>query len=322
MKKRLLFLLFSFSSLFADLAVTYAQSDGTGLGDHLLGYLHAKWVSYRYGYRLLYKPFLYSNAFALHDKEEVWAEEKELPFKKIYDCSAAQLSVLSSSDQVLCEIPFFSDLPEDWSIAPIWGLQSIVMNVDWSDQGFRAALRDSFWPRKGSVIRKIVRDEITVALHTRRGAPDDLSSIECLLKWPLRFAPDNYYIKCLKELISMFPGKALYVHVFTDASNPKTIIERWKGELEGLPIYFSYREENDRSDEHVVEDFFAMLGYDCLIRSLSNYTLVPSLIGDYRIVMTPKSGYWEENKGWLRYQVDEINIESRFITPSSFFQFH
>ena len=45
---------------------------GGRLGDQLIAYMHAKWVSYLYDIPLLYKPFHYSNDLVLDDKEELY----------------------------------------------------------------------------------------------------------------------------------------------------------------------------------------------------------------------------------------------------------
>src|SRR5579862_7273227 len=65
------FIVFFFSlslSLFASDAVTYEFTGGR-LGDNLLSYLHAKWISHTRQIPLLYKPFPYSSELCLHDIE-------------------------------------------------------------------------------------------------------------------------------------------------------------------------------------------------------------------------------------------------------------
>src|SRR5665213_983093 len=60
--------LVSYSYAHEEKAVTYEFSGGR-LGDNLLSYLHAKWISYRHQIPLLYKPFKYSDKLMLDTNE-------------------------------------------------------------------------------------------------------------------------------------------------------------------------------------------------------------------------------------------------------------
>lgn len=294
------------SPLYGEVAVTYQLSEGTGLGDHLLGYLHAKWISYRYGVPLLYKPFLYSDEFALHDIEELWTAEKENQFEHIHrGCEESSFSNLIS-DNLLHIIPFFSDLEEDRQIHPEWP----ILSIDWKDQGFREMLRPLFARRKmGSVQNQNSKSPcLTAALHIRRGG-DEMPYSYAMKVWPMRFAPTQYYVDCLRELSRLFPNSPIYAHIFTDDSNPKEIVEELRTPLKDLPIFFAYKEKNGATRADVIEDFFQLMNFDCLICPLSNFSLIPSLIGDYKVVMKPHRGHWKVVNREVGYVIDEIEIE-------------
>lgn len=295
-----------FIPLCSEIGVTYQLSNGIGLGDHLLGYLHAKWISYKYGATLLYKPFLYSDEFALHEIEELWTEEKEGQFKDIYRGCEESFFAAPLSDNLLHIIPFFSDLEEDQKIHPEWS----TFPIDWKNREFRKLLPPLFAPRKGRTPRNTIRNtsDLTIALHIRRGG-EEMPFSYAMRVWPMRFASNRYYIDCLRELSRLFPNKILYAHIFTDDPEPKRLADELKAQLKDLPLFFSYREENNCSNTYVIEDFFQMMDFDCLIRSLSNYTLVPALIADYKIVMTPKQGYWSVANREVEYVIDQIELE-------------
>lgn len=275
----------------------------------MVGYLHAKWVSYKYGFRFLYKPFPYSEEFALHEQEELWTEEKEKEFDRVILCQNEDSFLHPTSDNLLYRIPFFSDLEEDRKFHQEW----LSLSIDWQDAGFRQLLRSSFSPLKSQKAAVTPHEPhyITVAVHVRRGGGADNYGAPYL--WPMRFASDAYYIESLRKLSSFFPHLPIYAHIFTDDPNPKQIAVEFQNHLNDLPISFSYREQDNRHDAHVLEDFFAMMHFDCLIRSASNYTLIPSLIGNYKIVMTPKSGHWVIVEGSrVEYIIDDVNIVTVF----------
>jgi len=52
-------------------------------------------------------------------------------------------------------------------------------------------------------------------------------------------------------------------------------------------ITFACRENGNRHDRNVVDDFFALTKFDCLIRSDSNYSLMASKFADYKIQISP-----------------------------------
>lgn len=57
--------------------VTYRNNDAR-LGDQLTGFLHAKWVSFKYKIPLLYIPFSYSDQLVLSDEEQYFCDKESL----------------------------------------------------------------------------------------------------------------------------------------------------------------------------------------------------------------------------------------------------
>jgi hypothetical protein len=288
--------------LSAEVAVTYQLSSGSGMGDLLLGYLHAKWISYQYGYPLLYKPFKYSDEFALHDLEEPLSEKRV--FKEHLLTSDLGILTCPRSRDLLYEVLFFSDLQEDWVLRPEW----TVFPIDWKDEGFRRLLKPFLAPRKRTIEKKSSQDGITVALHIRRGGARDMPHSYSTCLWPKRFAPLSYYVAALQKLIEIFPNTPIYVHIFTDHQHPEEIAEELQSHFWERPVFFTHKEANC-GVTNVVEDFFELFEFDCLIRSLSNYTLVHSLVGDYKVVIAPISGYWTIRGEQGEYQIDEIDVQ-------------
>lgn len=290
----------------SDVAVTYYVSKGR-FGDQLLGYLHAKWISYYYGFPLLYKPFLLSEEFALHEKEELWTPEKEANFDRVVWYSKDADFLRPTTGSLLYVIPFFSDLHDDVQIHPEWPLFS----VGWKDEGFCRILREMFAPLKELSVDVLPQEKhyLTVALHVRRGGGVDVP--HPYLIWPLRFAPNSYYIECLDKLCMLFPDRAIYAYVFTDDLDPKRIILEFQNSLAHHPITFACREKGNRHGDDRIKDFFGMMHFDCLIRSASNFSLIPSMVSDYKVVMTPKHSNFVVKGFEVENYIDQIDIEIR-----------
>lgn len=290
-----------------DTAVTYFVSPGR-FGDQILCYLHAKWISYHYGFPLLYKPFLHSEKFALHEKEELWTEEKQACFEQVVTHTKNGSFERPLSGSRLYFIPFFSDLAEDHVLQPNW----TTFAVDWKDEGFRKVLRELFAPLKEHSFAGVIQDKsyLTVAVHVRKGGGYDFACAHMV--WPLRFPPLSYYVECLYKLSLMCPDRPIYAYVFTDDPNPQKIASELEKRLRGMPITIACRSSEDQKSSAAIEDLFAMMRFDCLIRSLSNFSLLPTLICDYQVVMTPKHSYWLvlENLTVENY-IDEIEMLTR-----------
>lgn len=290
----------------SDVAVTYESVNGR-FGDHLVNYLHAKWISYLYGYRLLYKPFLYSEEFALNESEELWTEEKERNFDRVVKYQKQDNFLSPAFGSLLFLIPSFSPQPDDRQYHQD---DPDYFPVGWKDEEFRNQLRAMFRPVKEypTLLFPQDKDYLTVAVHVRRGG--DYDPTDAYLVWPLRFPPDTYYIECLKKLCFIFPERPIYAFVFTDDLYPAQIVAKFKEKLGDFPILFDCRTQGNRHDAHVMEDFFAMLHFNCLIRSASNFTLVPAVIGDYQVIMTPKHNVWRiNNENSIENYIDEIDEE-------------
>ncbi len=85
--------------------------------------------------------------------------------------------------------------------------------------------------------------------------------------------------------------------------------------LRDYPITFGCREKGNRHDANQMEDFFGMMEFDCLIRSVSNFTLMHTVIGDYLAIITPKHCMWRYRippykDQYVENYVDEVEIQT------------
>ncbi len=117
----------------------------------------------------------------------------------------------------------------------------------------------------------------------------------------------------MKKLVKLFYPTPLYVHLFTDHDNPAELIEKFKQEVPFEYITYGYRTTSNNEFINVLEDFFAITEFDCLIRADSNFSIIASKLGTYKIVIFPWHGRIENGIT----TIDEVNVEifdKSFIT--------
>lgn len=273
-------------------AITYALDRGR-FGDQLVNYMKALWISWKYGLPILYRPFDYSDQLSLssfHAKvfngDTLKLFSKKVEFihsiekaKKAFE----QFEKIDPSDeQLLCIISFLTPLDEKWE------------DEKWDDFGFRKLLQEQIKPKNQVPSLHLPKDRITVALHVRTGRGYDLQlNIDNM---PTKFPSDTFYLNGLKQIADHFHGKPLYVYIFTDDPDPREIKNRleeeWKDwEVENGAV-FDCRLIENRHDLHVLEDFFSMMEFDCLIRPDSNFTRCIAAISAPLIEVKPSN--WDE----------------------------
>jgi len=121
------------------------------------------------------------------------------------------------------------------------------------------------------------------------------------VRWPSKFPPEQYYVNQIKRISKLFNDVPLFVYIFTDDRSPSRLVDRIKKVVNKNNITFSCR---NRGNAHVVEDFYNMARFDCLIRSGSNFGLAAQLLGNHKVVIYPKHWQWEGKK----LVIDEVSI--------------
>ena len=61
-------------------------------------------------------------------------------------------------------------------------------------------------------------------------------------------------------------------------------------------IQFGYRTKDNKHNSNVLEDFFAMMDFDALIRSGSHYSAMAGVLGGISYEVSPASYRWEGKK--------------------------
>lgn len=293
-----LFLCYCFRLVALDHAVTYEFSGGR-FGDCLLSYLHAKWLSYVYQIPLLYKPFLYSTDLALHERE---VKLTNGDYRLRYRASVANIAQdVESSQPFLFSCPYF---PED----PIEREEEkyLCFDVDWKDPGFRKAALEMIAPKKQLRLVEPPQGTVNIAIHVRNGENYDDEALR--RRFPLKLPPFSFYLEALPRVLEYFRDKSIYCHIFTDAEQPAWIEQALHRAVPpGMKVQFAYRKGVNRHNWNVLDDFFSLFRFDVLIRSQSNFSLIPSKLHDYAIVCFPSDFSFQDGNPII--EKTELEVE-------------
>ncbi len=267
MIRRYFFLsLFAFTSLYAEPKVTY-ESSGGRFGDHLITYLHAKWISYRYGIPLAFHPFLYSDALAVHGLETpLDPRQKVVP--------VTDLSQLNHLEDKIYQILYVTDcMGEYLNGHPYWNNRPFI-HVDWNDRNFIEWVRPCLEPHIPLSLLKLPSDKVTVALHIRR--PYGIDGDESIYQiFPYKFLPDQFYIDQLHWIYEEMGRRPLYVYIFSNDPRAKKIAAALQLGAKNRNITFDYPKVLNENMEGVLADFYSMMHFDCLSGPILTSRLLP-----------------------------------------------
>lgn len=248
--------------------VTY-ELNGGRFGDNLSSYCRAIWISYRYNIPLLYKLFKYSDQLAL--------DNYGVPMNKKIASQFKRKLIIPKHNRY--------DIVRTSGLLYVVGWKSKV-SMDWRNKDFMALLKKCVTLSSLSSEIKVPHNHVSVAVHVRTGG-DYIPDKKIRSKQPKRFAPHQFYIDQIKRIRSIFEGKDLYVHVFTDDSNPEALVKNFKKSIEDEHIKYGCRQRGNNFHAHVLEDFFAMAKFDCLIRPESLYSIYAERLGNHEVVIYP-----------------------------------
>lgn len=280
--------------------VTYAFSGGR-FGDSLIAYMHAKWISYKYGLPLLFRPFQYSGELYMHGMHEHLEEENHQKYGVFFTVNTESIFFFPPKSDTVFEIPFFPECIQERNERFLF-----YFDADWEDKNFRKSLKKAIRPLKPISAPSLPKGKRSVAVHLRLGGGIDVKAHH--LEWPLKFPPHEFYINQIKRLNKILGNVPLYVYLFTDDKNPVEILNRYQAEINLPHIQFDCRKSANAPNNHVLEDFFAMTHFEFLIRAESNYSIALEKISNHRIIIYPESAHIDENENCV---VDTVHIHYR-----------
>ena len=93
--------------------------------------------------------------------------------------------------------------------------------------------------------------------------------------------------------------------LFTDHNNPQELAQKYRQAVNCSRMIFDYRKSENNEFVNVLDDFFALTYFDCLIRADSNFSIIASKLGNYKLQISPWHGIVEGEETII----DEINFE-------------
>ena len=252
-------------------AITY-QLNGGRFGDNLLSYSRVKWLSYVNDIPVLYFPFPYADQLALHVKDAMYEDgaEQEFAYMKNVDLKSKTVLKKNSDTLYICH----------WESG---------VKIDWNDKVFVEGLKECISPLNEYQKVTIPEGYISVAVHVRTGGGYAGDHAIEKARAPLRFVPEEFFIEQLGRVVEAFPDQKLYVHVFTDHPQPKELAKKFARALNNKLVTFGYRDEGNSYKANVLDDFFAMMEFTCLIRPGSNFSRFVERLGNAQFVIYPES---------------------------------
>lgn len=301
--------------------VTYSGSGGR-LGDNLVAFLHAAYVAYVYDLQLLYTHFNYFDQLALSKMFAKQSDLKNTALKVKHFAPHEKLSI-SQDNNIVYVIPYFPAGDYDRNHC-----NCFKFDCDWNNKEFLTFIRSAVRPLSAFAAPTLEDYKIHIALHIRRGGGADAplynrmpssESAESLTKkrvpppgayadtgYPMKFPPVAYYIQQLKKIIQMCAPSPIHVHLFTDDTDPGSLVARIKSEL-NYNVEFTWRTSGNYHNRNVLEDLFTMPHFDILLRSDSNYAVVAEKLKDYLLVVSPVDYVWQGEKLVITKQKIRIN---------------
>lgn len=279
-------------------AVSYGLTAGR-LGDHLLAYLDAKWISHFYKLPLLYRPFEYADAFAFSRLE---------PFT-LENCAQNYTRVPLEEQEDLKKIK-----PTDSKTLYMSSKFANVFNFDWKRDGFDQIVKKIMQPVAPVSTIELPKNKISIAVHVRKGSGKNNKLV--IDAQPRRFPPDSYYLAQIRRVLQLFQGLPVYFHIFSDSPDIDKIADLYRQRIKSRKATFGFS-KTSQEEADIIKDFFDLTKFDGIIRARSNFSIAASRIADYAVSISPGHAIKRRNKAIIdkvdtvinKKKIDELKRE-------------
>lgn len=312
-----------------EFAITFKGGSAGRLGDEILMYSTAKWLSYKYNISFYATPFKNSKAFSIHNIDKLVDSIPQTLFPHKIE--------IKSEDELIQHI---KTRQENTLFIVIYQTaihfsSNLVLNGRWPDKYMNIYAQSREHPAFCDCLQKILtptiqinkislpKDRVNVAVHIRKGSGDDagVSSIQYADEWefvntnlvkkeklfwgidrgnPFRFPPEQFYVDQIINISNLLNHQPMFVYIFTDDKNPTQLVKRLKMRMPLPNISFDYAKNNtgtNRADNDIsiIEDLYNMAQFDCLIKPESGFSAAAQLIGNHKILIYPQIISWNTN---------------------------
>lgn len=296
-----------FSTLLPEVTSAVTFELGDRLGDNLASYCHARWVSHKYGIPLRVMQFTYSRHLLLSQIHKPHNPKDFSRTVKIGGAWTGKVNLvkfnIKQDTNTLYVVPFFPESP-----ASLMKWRHGCFDIDWKDEEFIRLLREEIKPIPHIKPITIPKDHISVAVHLRKGSGPDFTRYD-LRYYPLRFLPDSFFIEQIQRVSDSVDNKPLYVHLFTDYSKPHELVEKYTQLINRPHITFGCCPAK-RSELGVLEDFFNLMEFDCIIRPDSHFSQIAANISRARTVIFPSYLAWQFDPVTNKHELISKGVET------------
>lgn len=300
--------------------------NGGRLGDQLICYMHAKWISYNNSLPLTLVPFKFSEDLRLNILEKRKISESQInrliklniKYKEIQ-----RESDINTTTSYVYVCPYFPESIEEHrprkcnNIYKKFGPRNLTrpyFKVNWDDPEFKKILRQNICPINKLNLIEPPKNVFSIALHIRKSSggydlpmtsdiPKEARKLDQLyvdLTFPWKHPPDSYYIEQLKWIIEENKHKKIFIYMFTDHPDQNSLIEKYEKEIDNPNIIWACRTTENNHYSNVLEDLFSMAwNFDCLIRGDSNLAIVADIIGNHQVTICPNEHEWINNELYI-----------------------
>jgi|SRR5579859_3899878 len=289
-------------------AISYILNGGR-LGDNLVSFCHAKGQALKNKAKFLYVPFPYSDQLMIHELEPRLFEKEKHRYSQVIVMNPGQQAIINNTN-TLYLLPYCAEAPIELK-DPHEAAKYEYSKVDWKNQDFLTEIRKLIKPRFVIPQPYLPQDRITVAVHVRLGGAFESDSYldrkapTVICKMP----PISYFIEQLSWLSSFFKDQPMYAYIFTDDSNPTSIMKAIAQGVNKINIQYNCRRHDNHWANNVLEDLFNMTHFDCLIRSTSNFTFIASKLTDYKVVISALNAQWVDGQA----TIDQVAREGSLV---------
>lgn len=252
---------------------------GGRFGDALVATIVGLYFACKHGFGFRYPVFPFSEQLRLGQYYEPFFRDGEFTQYVMYS-KHVDLEKLRDKGHVLLLVPYFPISESEYTVPHSWQ----PFPIDWENKDFIRELRKVIAPRQHIPLLYPPKDKTSVAVHVRRGGGFDKNISDGLIRYKIPY--DEFYIEQIRKMVELV-GADAYFYLFTDDPEPAKLAQLYKDALNIPGLEFHFRDVGNRHDANVLEDFFSLLNFDCLIRSESNFSLVAEKIGDFKIVLSP-----------------------------------